>query len=108
MLASNLLALKPPETHHFSSLTVGDPDNLRFTSSSLEANNEKSLESPVMKGSLPNSRCSAEDSFHKIFQILLGGFRYSKEFLDPSFHPDAFVLGKAIVSPRCVQILNPT
>ena len=33
-----------------------------------------------------------DKSFHKIFQILLGGFRYSKEFLDPSFQLGGFVL----------------
>ena len=34
---------------------VRNPDTLRFTSASFEGNNEQSLESPVMKGSLPQT-----------------------------------------------------
>ena len=70
-----------------------NPDTLRFTSASFEGNNERSLESPVMKGILPNSRGGANLSLHKTFQVLLGGFVYSEEFLGPSFHPSGFVLG---------------
>ena len=71
---------------------VRDPGTLRFISISLEENNEQSLESPVMKGSLLNSRCSVDESSHKTIQVLLGGVLYSEELLGPGFHPVGFIL----------------
>ena len=91
-----LLALKPPEAHHSSSLTTQGGEIrtlLDLFHPSFEGNNEQSFEIPVMKESLPNSMCSADESPYKTFKVLLGGFLYSKEFLGPSFHPGGFVLG---------------
>ena len=82
---------------------VRNPDTLRFTSASFEGNNEQSLESPVMEGSLPSSRSSADQSSHKTFQVLLGGFVYSKEFLSPSFHPVGLSLSPQGVPKKTIQ-----
>ena len=62
-------------------------DTLRIISTSFEGNNEQSLESPVVKRSLPDSRGSANESSHKTFQVLLGGFLYSEELLGPWLPP---------------------
>ena len=83
-----LLALKPPEAHHSSSLTTQGGEI--WTLLDLF---HPSFEIPVMKESLPNRRCSADESPHETFKVLLGGFLYSEEFLGPSFHPGGFVLG---------------
>ena len=47
----------------------------------FEGNNEQSFKIPVMKESLPNSMCSADESPYKTFKVLLGGFLYGEEFL---------------------------
>ena len=47
----------PSQFSHYT--RVRDPDILRFTSTSSDGNNEWSLESPVMKGSFPYPRSSA-------------------------------------------------
>ena len=60
-------------------------NTLRFISTSFEGNNEKSLESPVMKVSLPNSRCSADESSHNKFHVILGSFLFIKKLLGPGF-----------------------
>ena len=91
----NIVGSQTPRSppFQFSYFTrVRDPGTLRFISISLEENNEQSLESPVMKGSLLNSRCSVDESSHKTIQVLLGGVLYSEELLGPGFHPVGFVL----------------
>ena len=49
----------PFQLSHYTG--VRDPDTLRIISTSFEGNNEQSLESPVVKGSLPNSRGVSEE-----------------------------------------------
>ena len=95
MLQTNPVGSETPESplFQFSHYTrVRDPDTLRFISTSFEGNNEQSLECPIMKGHLLNSRCSADESSHEIFQVLLGGFLYSKELLGLGFHSGDFFL----------------
>ena len=74
-------------------ISIRDQDTLIFISTSFEGNDEQSLEIPIMKRSLPNSRCIVNENSHVTFQILLGSFLCSKEFLGQSCHPGGFVLG---------------
>ena len=82
-----------------SQTSVREKDAPGLISTSFKGNKERSLESPVMKGSLPKRGSSADKSPHKTFQVLLGGFLISKE---PSslpwwFHPWV----RQYSSPRC-------
>ena len=95
MLQTNPVGSETPESplFQFSHYTrVRDPDTLRFISTSFEGNNKRSLESPLVKGSLRNSRCSADETSHKTLQAILGDFVYSKKLLGPGFHPGGLVL----------------
>ena len=57
-----------------------------------------------MKESLPNRRCSADESPHETFKVLLGGFLYGEEFLGQASTLVVFLsLGKAIVLLKVSQ-----
>ena len=72
---------------------VREKDTPKFISTISKGNKESFLEGPVMQGGSPNSRCSPDESPHKAFKVLLGGFLISEEHLRPALHLGGFVLG---------------
>ena len=78
-----------------SQIMLREMDTPALPSPKPERTKERSLESPVVQRSLPNSRSCADQSPHKALQVLLGGFLISKEPLGPALHPGGFVLGQS-------------
>ena len=78
-----------------SQILLRETDTPALLSPKPERTKERSLESPVVQRSPPNSRSCADQSPHKALQVLLGGFLIGEELLSPALHPGGFVLGQS-------------
>ena len=81
----------PIQVSHYTRMRK--PDTPEFISTFFKGNNKHFLESPVMKGSLPNSGSSADESSHKTIPSPPGCFFIIEEPLGPALHPGGFVHG---------------